>query len=533
MWLLAACLFAFGLFHAVPASAQSSLDDIRKRGELLIATDATYPPFEYMDGKTLKGFDIDIGNAIAREIGVKAHWLPMEWAGVLPALGAHKCDMILSGVTITEERKKNGYTFSRPYFLSGQAIVRRKGDTRIRSLQDLKDKIVSVQMETTGQFALEKAGVPKSHILKFDTLQEGLLDVRNSKSDAAVADLPALHENLRQSYSELELVGGAFKQENLGVVVRHGEPNLLNALNRALEHIMVDGEYAKAYSDWIHEPATTELFAGLDKVKGDGTTPADKLPRGDAGPVAEAETSHAVSALAIRWDLLRDAMPRLLYGARVTLQLTLLTLLFGVTAGLIVALCRISSFAPLRMLATVYVEIVRGTPLLMQIYVIYFVLPAIHVSVDSFAAGVMALSFNAAAYISEIFRAGIESIDTGQMEAARSLGMDYTAAMRWIILPQTLRRVLPPLTNEAVALLKDSSLVSVVALTELMRVGKEYATTSGSPTTVYLGVAVLYLAMTLPLTFVVRRLESAWQPISRPRRGRAETAAPAMGGSQA
>ena len=120
--------------------------------------------------------------------------------------------------------------------------------------------------------------------------------------------------------------------------------------------------------------------------------------------------------------------------------LTLLTLIFGVSFGLIVALCRLSTFAPLRILATVYVEIVRGTPLLMQIYVIYFVLPAFHISVDSFVAGVMALSFNAAAYISEIFRAGIESIDTGQMEAARSLGMDYSGAMRWIILPQTLRR---------------------------------------------------------------------------------------------
>ena len=267
---------------------------------------------------------------------------------------------------------------------------------------------------------------------------------------------------------------------------------------------------------------TTDLIARLDKVKGEGTTPADKLPRGDsvAPPPLQGSAAEPAGALAIRWDILREALPRLLYGARITLWLTLLTLVFGVTLGLIVALCRISSFAPLSALATVYVEIVRGTPLLMQIYVIYFVLPAFHISVDSFVAGVMALSFNAAAYISEIFRAGIESIDSGQMEAARSLGMDYGGAMRWIILPQTLRRVLPPLTNEAVALLKNSSLVSVVALTELMRVGKEVATTSGSPTTVYLGVAVIYLVMTLPLTFLVRWLEKAWQPISRPRDAR-------------
>jgi len=155
----------------------------------------------------------------------------------------------------------------------------------------------------------------------------------------------------------------------------------------------------------------------------------------------------------------------------------------------------------------------------MQIYVIYFVLPSIGIQLASMQAGILALSLNAAAYISEIFRAGIESIDSGQMEAARSLGMDYRRAMANVILPQTLRRVLPPLTNEAVALLKDSSLVSVVALEELMRAGKEAATNGGSPTTVYLSVAVIYLIMTLPLTWLVRRLEEKWQPISRPRAG--------------
>ena len=130
---------------------------------------------------------------------------------------------------------------------------------------------------------------------------------------------------------------------------------------------------------------------------------------------------------------------------------------------------------------------------------------------------VVALSLNAAAYIAEIFRAGIESIDAGQSEAARALGMDYWGAMRYVILPQTLRRVLPPLTNEAIALLKDSSLVSIVALAELTRKGTELATNAGSPTTIYLAVALLYLSMTLPLTFLVRRLEAKWQPISRPR----------------
>jgi ABC-type amino acid transport system permease subunit len=156
----------------------------------------------------------------------------------------------------------------------------------------------------------------------------------------------------------------------------------------------------------------------------------------------------------------------------------------------------------------------------MQIYVIYFVFPALDLSLPPFIAGLAALSFNSAAYVAEIFRAGIESIDTGQREAARALGMTGGQTMRYVILPQTVRRVLPPLTNEAVALLKDSSLVSVVALSELMRVGKEIATTAGAPTTIYLAVALIYLAMTLPLTSLVRYLENRWQPISRPRNPR-------------
>ena len=180
---------------------------------------------------------------------------------------------------------------------------------------------------------------------------------------------------------------------------------------------------------------------------------------------------------------------------------------------MIVALARLSPFAPLRALVVGYVELVRGTPLLVQIYFIYFVLPALNISLSPLVSGALALSLNAAAYISEIFRGGIESIDTGQMEAARALGLDYPAAMRWVILPQTLRRVLPPLTNEAVALLKDSSLVSVVGVTELMRRGREIATETGAPTTLYLGVAAFYLLMTLPLTWLVRRLEHHWQPI--------------------
>jgi arginine/lysine/histidine/glutamine transport system substrate-binding and permease protein len=480
---------------------QTSLDQVRTRRVLVIGTDATYPPFELKVGERFEGFDIDLGNEIGKELGVRTEWQNINWDGIFPALQARKFDLVMSGVTITEERKK-GLAFSRPYFLSGQTIVRRKGDQRIRGVNDLRGKRVAVQQGTTGQYAVERLGLASNRIRKLETLPDALLEVRNRNADAAVGDLPALRDMIRKGYPELETVGGVFVSENLGIVARPGEPELLAGVNGALERILADGRYAQIYQRWAGEPLPPTYLADLESVRGQGTL----VTEGPSG-----------SAFTIRWELLRESLPLLLQGALMTLYITGLTLLIGVPAGLLLALARISSFRPLSLAVVFYVEVVRGTPLLMQIFVIYFVLPSLGVNFPQLVAAVAALSLNAAAYISEIFRAGIQSIDAGQMEAARSLGMTYGGAMRWVILPQTVRRVLPPLTNESVALLKDSSLVSVIGLTELMRVGREQASDSGSPVTIYLAIAVFYLAMTLPLTHLVRRLEERWQPISRPR----------------
>ncbi len=528
--LVVASLFAIAV--AGPVRADDGLRRVRANRELIIATDATYPPFEFKEndaGDKLVGFDIEVGDEIAREMGVKVRWLPMEWAGVLASLETGKCDLVMSSVTITGERKK-GNAFSRPYFLSGQVIARRKGETTISGPDDLlaQNRIIAVQQETTGQFAMEKRGLPKDRIRRFDQMQDALLEVRNKRADAAVGDLPALAEMIRKGYPEIELASTTpFVQENIGVVGRRDARDLIGAVNAALDRIIADGRYARIYQKWMFEPVTTGIIARLDAAQKDGTPiPAEISAAGAktlgavAGAVArpgadDAGASAASgSALTIRWDILRESLPKLLRGAGLTLWLTLLTLLLGVPLGLLIALARMTPFAPLRVVAATYVEAVRGTPLLMQIYVIYFVFAA-GISLPAFLAGLLALSLNAGAYVSEIFRGGIESIEVGQMEAARSLGMTQSQAMRFVILPQTVRRVLPPLTNEAVALLKDSSLVSVVALSELMRAGKEIATNSGSPTTIYLAVALLYLAMTLPLTFLVRRLEARWRPISR------------------
>lgn len=497
------------------AQGQGIVDQIRARGKLVIATDATYPPFEVKQNDKIVGFDVEVGEAIAHDLGVKLEWVNMDWSGVLGALESGKADLAMAGVTITEERKKKGYLFSRPYLLSGQVIARRKGDTRIQKPADLKDKIISVQQETTGQYAVERIGVPKDHELRFDQIQDGLMDLRNKKSDATVGDLPTIKAILAKGFPEIELAGPVFVKENLGIVAWKTNPDLMSQVNRSLGRMMVDGRYAEAYKKWFDEPLTTGIIAELDSVKDQGS----KVPEVTDAPTGSVAAVKPVSgsAFTFRWDILGDAIPRLAKGAWLTIQLTAYSLVLGIAGGLLLALGRVSPMTLFRPIIVAYVEIVRGTPLLMQIYVIYFVLPIVDINLSPMISGVLALSLNAAAYTSEIFRAGIESIDSGQMEAARSLGMDYRMAMRFVILPQTLRRVLPPLTNEAVALLKDSSLVSVVALAELMRVGKEIATNAGSPTTIFLTVALFYLAMTLPLTWLVRRLELKWSLTASPR----------------
>ncbi|MDX1932994.1 MAG: ABC transporter permease subunit [Capsulimonadales bacterium] len=510
------------LFTAQNAHADDRLAQVRARGVLRIATDATYPPFEFLEKEKVVGFDREIGDEIGKEIGVPARFISMEWSGVFASLETDKADLVMSGVTITDERKK-GNAFSRPYFLSGQVIARRKGDRTISTPDDLlkNGRTVAVQQETTGQYAMEKRGMSKERVHRFDTLQDALLDTRNGKSDAAVGDQPALADMIRKGYPEMEIASNQpFVEEYLGIVARRDGRDLIAAVNQALERILVDGRYTRIYEKWMRTPMTGATLAKLESARSMGTPIPPEIeamvaPGTQARSFAAPDQSVGGSALSIRTEVLRDALPLLLTGARLTLLLTLCTLLIGVPCGLMMALARLSGLVPLRMLATVYVEVVRGTPLLMQIYVLYFVLPALKISLPPFQAGLAALSLNSAAYVAEIFRAGIESIEVGQREAAHALGMNGMQTMRYVILPQTVRRVLPPLTNEAVALLKDSSLVSVVALSELMRVGKELATNAGAPTTIYLAVALLYLAMTLPLTSLVRFLENRWQPIRR------------------
>lgn len=213
----------------------------------------------------------------------------------------------------------------------------------------------------------------------------------------------------------------------------------------------------------------------------------------------------------IRWELMVPSISPLLKGTQITLELTAGAVAMGIVIGLFMALMRLSTKQLFRIIAVSYIDFFRGTPLLVQIFLAYFALPQIFGFTPpdnyKYIAAIGAMGLNSGAYIAEIFRAGIQSIDRGQTEAARSLGMTQGQAMRYVILPQAFKRVIPPLGNEFIALLKDSSLVAFIALEDLMYSGKIIVGRTYQPFPIYIEVALFYLVMTLILSRLVSYTE--------------------------
>ncbi|WP_156877642.1 amino acid ABC transporter permease [Shimazuella kribbensis] len=208
------------------------------------------------------------------------------------------------------------------------------------------------------------------------------------------------------------------------------------------------------------------------------------------------------------FTLVQKYIPFLIKASWVTLEISILSILIGLILGLVIVLMKISSIKPLSLFADFYIWVLRGTPMLVQLFLVYFGLPQLGIELSPFLASLIALGMNAGAYMAEIFRGGIQSIPKGQMEAALSLGMDYPTIMRRIILPQAFRVSIPGIGNESITLLKDSSLASLVTVSELMMTSQRFASSNYAFIEFYITAAIFYLIMTTLLTFVLRRIES-------------------------
>ncbi len=212
------------------------------------------------------------------------------------------------------------------------------------------------------------------------------------------------------------------------------------------------------------------------------------------------------------WEWAPEVFPFLIKASVVTLQVTAGSLALALVLGIFVALARISSFKLLSYPALIYTDVMRGTPALVQLFIIYFGLSDLGLEFDPISAAIIGLGLNGAAYVGEIYRAGIVAIHRGQIEAALSLGMTPIRAMRYIILPQAVRIVLPPLTNYAILLVKDTAIISTIAAPEVMFEARRIVqatfmhSVSGQ---IYLMAALIYMAITLPMSYVAKRLEMA------------------------
>lgn len=225
-----------------------------------------------------------------------------------------------------------------------------------------------------------------------------------------------------------------------------------------------------------------------------------------------------------------EYLPDLLRGALVSVELTLTVMGLSLIFGLIVALARLTRFRAVRTVATIYIEMIRGTPALLQLFYIYFVLPAFGLKLPPFTAGVIGLTLNYSAYLSEVYRAGIQAVAKGQLEAAQALGMSRSVMMRLIILPQAVRIVVPPLGNYFISLFKDTALASIITVKEMIFTGQIIAATNFQYFAIFTIIGVIYLALSYPgslgVQYLERRMKIGYRPRRRPAIGGPAQSAP-------
>ena len=450
-----------------------------------VGTDPTTPPFEFRDSRSgaLSGFDIDLLKALGAQAGHPVELVPLPFDGLIPALQARSIDAAISIITITAERHR-AVDFSRPYFEAGVAIVGRDQGPPLNTLDELQGLRIAVQIGTTGAIAAAK--VPGAQVSTFDSTPLALQELANGNADAVISDVPAILYAIQEAkLTGLRLASETLRTDYYGLALPKGSA-LTATVNTALGELIDNGRYAAIYRRWFgQEPPPLPLVA-----------PA---------------LQQRVSPLAgLDLKLLAE---NLLKGAGITLLLTVLSFSFGLLGATGLALVLQAPWPLAHRLCRLYIEFFRGTPMLVQLFLIYFGLPAliqnlnIDFSIDRLPAAVTALSLNVAAYMAEVLRSGIESIDRGQWEAADALGFSPLERMRFVIAPQAIRRVLPPLANEFISLIKDTSLAAVIGFDELFRQGQLMVATSYRAFEIYIAVALVYLVMTTSASLLFKRLE--------------------------
>ena len=484
MFRLLACL-AF----ATLAIAQAPLPQrYRDAGVLRWAADAEGgAPFVFLDAKNPDrgelGFEVDLARELGLVLGIASRRVQAPFANLVQVLDRDDCDFVMNGFEPTPQRRSQ-VRFTRPYYIFLQQLSVGPGITGVRGLSDLTGKRVGVLGESLSHRLLQEQ--PGIECVVYESSVTAYEDVVNGRNAASLADQP-IARGLRPMFPQLQDVGEPFSPFYYCIAVRRGEPELQQALDEAIGVLFGNGTLERIYRKWdLWVPAEARL--------------------GDADVAqAFARDPQVTGASDMDWGA---ALSMLGLGALRTMGISVVSFVFAVLLGLAVALVRLHGPLPLRWCALAYVELLRGTPILVQMLLLYYGLGQIEgLRLDATTAGILGLSLNYAAYEAVVYRGALSAIPRGQREAALALGCTGAQTLRYVVVPQALRLSLAPSTNDFIALFKDSSIVMVITVVELTKQYQMLANVSGRFIVLGLVTSGLYLLMSLPLAFLARRFE--------------------------
>jgi polar amino acid transport system substrate-binding protein len=465
------------------------------------------------DPNRVIGFEVDLAGQIASRIGLSASFAQGQWDKMPELLRTKKCDIVLNGYEWMPSRLET-MEASIPYYVYGLQLLART-DSDLKSWDDVEKARPSGPRRIGVLTGSAAEGYLKQHaagveIVSYDGSTDAMREVETKKLDATLQDTPAA-VFYRPRFPALSFVGPPVGRGYYVIYARKGDTQLVRAMNEALAQIIRSGKLESLYRAYgIWDDAQKELvtiadagrFYGFPMLERDRTNEAAKT---GSKPIADAPV--ALSAKKHGFQVVGAYGLVLLQSAGLTVVLSCLSFPLAVSLGLLVALGRLYGPRWLQVPLAAYVEFLRGTPVMLQLYFIFFFLPEIGINVPAFSTAILGLSINYSAYESEIYRAGLLAVPKGQMEAALALGMSRSLALRRIIVPQAVRIVVPPVVNDFIALFKDTSVCSVVTLVELTKRFSVLSQSTQATAELMIMTGILYLAMSYPLSLVARRLE--------------------------
>ena len=449
------------------------------KDKYIIASDSSFAPFVFQDDSNqYTGIDMELIKAIAKDQGFTVEVTNPGFDAAINSVQTGQADGIIAGMSVTDARKKT-FDYSDPYY-TANSILAVKDSSNIKSYEELKGKTVGVKTGTASQTFLEENKSKYGYSIKTFSDAASMYDSLNTGSVAAVMDdEPVVKYAIKQGKKLKTPIEGTPSGQVAFAVKKGSNPELIEMFNNGLANLKESGKYQEI----------------LDKY------------------LASEEKESTVDESTI-WGLLQNNYQELLKGLGVTIALALISFAIAMVIGIIFGMFSVSPYKPLRWIAEIFVDVIRGIPLMIVAAFIFWGIPNLIESmtgqqspINAFVAGTIALSLNAGAYIAEIVRGGIKAVPVGQMEASRSLGISYSKTMRKIILPQATKIMLPNFVNQFVIALKDTTIVSAIGLAELFKTGKDIIARNYQSFRMYAILAVLYLIIITLLTRLAKRLE--------------------------